>query len=53
MAWKKGFVLSDEISPSGIVWPAGKAVVSVVMDYSVSAGTEDIDEVAIAYTRTV
>ena len=39
--------------PSGIVWPAGKAAVSVVVDYSVPAGAEGIDEAAIAYARTV
>lgn len=37
MPWKKDFTLSDEMSPSGIVWPAGKAAVSVVVDYSVPA----------------
>lgn len=49
MPWKKDFTLSDEMSPSGIVWPAGKAAVSVVVDYSVPAGAEGIDEAAIAY----
>lgn len=53
MPWKKDFTLSDEMSPSGIVWPAGKAAVSVVVDYSVPAGAEGIDEAAIAYARTV
>lgn len=42
MPWKKDFTLSDEMSPSGIVWPAGKAAVSVVVDYSVPAGAEEI-----------
>ena len=51
MPWKKDFTLSDEMSPSGIVWPAGKAAVSVVVDYSVPAGAEGIDEAAIAYAR--
>ena len=53
MPWKKDFTLSDEMSPSGIVWPAGKAAVSVVVDYSVPASAEGIDEAAIAYARTV
>lgn len=35
------------------MWPAGKAAVSVVVDYSVPAGAEGIDEAAIAYARTV
>ena len=53
MPWKHGYTLSDEISPTTVAWPKGKAAVSVVVDYSVPAGVDGIDEAAIAYAQTV
>ena len=45
MPWKKDFTLSDEMSPSGIVWPAGKAAVSVVVEQG-GAGSKQATELA-------
>ncbi|MFR6517923.1 MAG: hypothetical protein ACLUPV_01045 [Bilophila wadsworthia] len=41
MPWKKDFTLSDEMSPSGIVWPAGKAAVSVVSQRAAGARVDE------------
>ena len=53
MPWKQNYTLTDEVSPSGIVWPSGKAAVSIVVDYGVPAGANGIDEAAITFAQTV